>query len=273
MGLTPGDTGQGGATRTSTHSRAVGTRTGPWSIVVGALVLAIAPLDADAQAGAGPAEGALQVEQGELRADPVGPADYAVQVTYTVRGLAGPLAVSMLETDAVRVGAVQVQWDGRSVPLTRRAGGGVRDTDLWVAKVNPAEGRTEPPARTDSVAPATVAIRYQVQSAMDPETLRLTLPVAVISAGPPESVAGAFEVDIGLEAERDVRRAFPTDLRVEGGRASVSLSFVPRFVRAELTPGPVAAWARVSPTEAFATLLILVFGAMGWRHLNRPPSS
>jgi len=127
----------------------------------------------------------------------------------------------------------------------------------------------------DAAAPGTLRLSYRVSNAWAPAVDgRLTLPLLIVSdATPPAALTGAFAATVTLPDGMDVRSSFPSELRTLGPAARAELQAVPRMIRARLVPGPLGPLGRISMMEGLATGLILLFGGLGWRHLQNTSGS
>ncbi len=194
--------------------------------------------------------------------------DYDVVLSYNLNHGGAPVHLSAVGIDGVALQGILVRLDGLPVDdleWTQSASGDASPT-LWSADIG------AQPAGDGRI----LEVRYTAMRAFH-RGRQLTLPLVVPDGVPPEPLPGAFEASIELPsaggAGMHVIRSFPSDVR--GGRGPdnpvvvASLPVLPRLLRFELRTGTGTPWARVSALEAIATLLILVFGALGWRHLQR----
>jgi len=193
--------------------------------------------------------------------------DYDVVVTYHLNHSGAPIRLSALGIDGVGLQGILVRMDGSVMPQVEWSRSGPTDgsATLWWAELGP---QTPGPDRV-------LEIAYTATAAFHGGA-RLTVPIVVPDADPPEPLPGAFEARIdlpgGSAGGMHVVRSFPSD--VEGGTGPddptvvASLPVLPRLVRLDLRPGAGAPWSRISLLEATASLLILICGALGWRHLQ-----
>lgn len=213
-------------------------------------------------------------------------ADYDVRITYTVRFGSQPLRLVALGLDGVSLQGIAVRLDRapigalaweRTLAPSRVASAdaaGFADGEsaapvLWEAALDPAVFGIEGGEHTLEVA-------YTVEGAYH-DGDRLTLPLVVPDGTPPEPLPGAFEAEVELpDAGGEgvhVTTSFPADVAGGAGPSdatvTASLPVVPRVVRLDLGRGEGGLWSRISALEALASLLIVMFGALGWRHLQR----
>lgn len=213
-------------------------------------------------------------------------ADYDVFVTYRVRFGSEPLRLIALGLDGVLLQGISVRLDRapigalaweRTLAPSRIASadaagfaeGGTTDPVLWEAALDPAVFGIEGGEHT-------VEVAYTVEGAYH-DGRRLTLPLVVPEATPPEPLPGAFEAEVEMPAAGGegvhVTTSFPADVTGGAGPSDAtvraSLPVIPRVVRLDLGRGEGRPWARISVLETLASLLIVVFGALGWRHLQR----